>query len=102
MTLTGKVALITGGKRIGLVVARELAARGVDVGISYARSVAEANQAADAVRASQRRAEIFQADLSDPAAPAALVQSVADRFGRLDIGHHYARRRANARLAHVQ
>jgi NAD(P)-dependent dehydrogenase (short-subunit alcohol dehydrogenase family) len=83
--LTGKVALITGGKRIGLVVARELAARGVDVGISYARSVAEANQAADAVRASQRRAEIFQADLSDPAAPAALVQSVADRFGRLDI-----------------
>jgi NAD(P)-dependent dehydrogenase (short-subunit alcohol dehydrogenase family) len=83
--LSNKVALITGGKRIGQVVARELAARGVNVGISYARSVAEANQAADAVRASNRRAEVFQVDLADPAAALALVQSVADRFGRLDI-----------------
>ena len=33
MMLTGKVALITGGKRIGLVVAEELARRGVDVGL---------------------------------------------------------------------
>ena len=45
MVLTNKVALITGGKRIGLVVARELAARGVDVALSYARSKAEAEQA---------------------------------------------------------
>ena len=85
MTLTDKVALITGGKRIGLVVARELAARGVDVALSYARSKAEAEQAADTVRASKRRAATFAADLSQPAAAAALVQSVVDTFGRLDI-----------------
>ncbi len=85
MILTNKVALITGGKRIGLVVARELAARGVDVAMSYARSKAEAEQAADAVRASARRAATFAADLSQPQAAAALVQSVADTFGRLDI-----------------
>ncbi len=36
MDLTGKVALITGAKRIGSVVAGELAAHGADVAISYA------------------------------------------------------------------
>jgi NAD(P)-dependent dehydrogenase (short-subunit alcohol dehydrogenase family) len=85
VTLTDKVALITGGKRIGQVVARELAARGVDVGVSYARSKEDADRAAGAVRAANRRAATFQADLSQPAAAAALVQSVVDTFGRLDI-----------------
>ena len=85
VTLTDTVALITGGKRIGLVVARELATRGVDVALSYARSKAEAEQAADVVRASKRRAATFAADLSQPDAAAALVQSVVDTFGRLDI-----------------
>jgi NAD(P)-dependent dehydrogenase (short-subunit alcohol dehydrogenase family) len=83
--LTGKVALITGGKRIGAVVARELAARGVDVAFGYARSKAEAEQAAESVRALKRRAETFQADLSQPAAPPALVDAAAAAFGRLDI-----------------
>jgi NAD(P)-dependent dehydrogenase (short-subunit alcohol dehydrogenase family) len=85
VTLTDKVALITGGKRIGLVVARELAARGVDVAVSYARSKAEADQAADVVRGAKRRAVTFQSDLSQPDAPAALVQSVVGAWGHLDI-----------------
>ena len=85
MDLTNKTALITGGKRIGLVVARELAARGVDVALSYARSKAEAEEAAGLVRAAGRRAAAFQADLSRPDAATALVQSAADTFGRLDI-----------------
>jgi len=50
VNLTNTVALITGGKRIGLVVARELAACGVDVALSYARSKDEAEQAAAIVR----------------------------------------------------
>jgi NAD(P)-dependent dehydrogenase (short-subunit alcohol dehydrogenase family) len=85
MNLTNTVALITGGKRIGLVVARELSARGVDVALSYARSKAEAEQAADIARTAGRRAATFNADLSQPAAAATLVQSVVDTFGRLDI-----------------
>ena len=85
VTLTDKVALITGGKRIGLVVARELAARGVDIASSYARSKTEADQLAGEVRAAHRRAAVFQADLSQPSAAAALVQSVVDTLGRLDI-----------------
>ena len=85
MNLQNTVALITGGKRIGLVVARELAARGVDVALSYARSKAEAEEAAGIVRAAKRRAATFAADLSQPDAAAALVQSVVGTFGRLDI-----------------
>ena len=85
MELTNRVALITGGKRIGLVVARELAARGVDVALSYARSKAEAEETAGIVRAAGRRSATFAADLSQPDTAAALVQSAADTFGRLDI-----------------
>jgi NAD(P)-dependent dehydrogenase (short-subunit alcohol dehydrogenase family) len=85
VNLTDTVALITGGKRIGLVVARELAARGVDVALSYGRSKDEAEQAAEIVRGAGRRAATFAADLSDPAAAPALVQSVVNAFGRLDI-----------------
>jgi len=85
MDLHNAVALITGGKRIGAVVARELAARGVDVAFSYARSKDEADAAAAAVRAAGRRAAVFEADLSDPDAPGALVANVASALGGLDI-----------------
>ena len=85
MNLPGTVALITGGKRIGLVVARELAARGVDVALSYARSRAEAEEAASIVRGAGRRAAIVQANLAEPEACTALVQQVVAELGRLDI-----------------
>jgi NAD(P)-dependent dehydrogenase (short-subunit alcohol dehydrogenase family) len=83
--LTDKVALITGGRRIGAVVAAGLAAVGVDVALSYARSRDEAEETAGRVRAAQRRGEAFQADLSQPEACEALIAAVADTFGRFDI-----------------
>jgi len=83
--LSDKVTLITGGKRIGLVVAGELAARGVDVALAYARSRTEAEQAAARVRAAGRRAAIFQADLSQADACEAVVASTVRELGRLDI-----------------
>jgi NAD(P)-dependent dehydrogenase (short-subunit alcohol dehydrogenase family) len=83
--LPGKVALITGGKRIGLVVAEELAKRGADVALSYARSRPEAEAAAERVRAAGRRAAIVQADLTKPEACDALVATVVAELGRLDI-----------------
>jgi NAD(P)-dependent dehydrogenase (short-subunit alcohol dehydrogenase family) len=83
--LTGRTALITGGKRIGVVVAGALAARGADVAICYARSRAEAEEAAGRVRAAGRRADVYQADLSNPDASSALIESVAKAFGRLDV-----------------
>jgi NAD(P)-dependent dehydrogenase (short-subunit alcohol dehydrogenase family) len=83
--LPGKVALITGGKRIGLVVAEELAKRGADVTLGYARSRPEADEAAARVRAAGRRAAIVQADLRQPDACRALVDTAAAELGRLDI-----------------
>jgi NAD(P)-dependent dehydrogenase (short-subunit alcohol dehydrogenase family) len=85
VNLTDTVALITGGRRIGQVVARELSARGVDVAFSYARSRGEAEAGAGIVRSAGRRAAAFQSDLSQPDSAAALVQSTVDTFGRLDI-----------------
>jgi NAD(P)-dependent dehydrogenase (short-subunit alcohol dehydrogenase family) len=83
--LTDRVALITGGKRIGLVVARELASRGVDIALSYARSQSEAERAAADVRSRGRRAAIFQVNLALPDECTALVENAAAAFGRLDI-----------------
>ena len=85
MDLKGTVALLTGAKRIGAVVAEQLARRGVNVALCYARSRAEADTAIERVRAQGVRGEIFQADLSDPPACAAVVDRVASTFGRLDI-----------------
>ncbi len=85
MDLQNKIALITGGRRIGVVVAAELAARGVDVALGYARSRAEADDAAGRVRAAGRRAVVVQADLAQPAACAALVASAVNALGGLDI-----------------
>ena len=83
--LADKVALITGGKRIGLAVATSLASRGVDVVLCFARSRPEAEQAAANVRAAGRRAEIFQANLASPDECETLVRTAAAAFGRLDI-----------------
>ena len=85
MDLKGTVALLTGAKRIGAVVAEQLAKRGVNIALCYARSRAEADAAIERVRALGVRGEIFQADLSDPPACAEVVDQVAKTFGRLDI-----------------
>jgi NAD(P)-dependent dehydrogenase (short-subunit alcohol dehydrogenase family) len=85
MQLEGTVALITGGRRIGHVVAAQLAAHGADIALSYARSRDEAEQTARSVRASGRRAEIIRADLSQAADCQAFVDGAADALGRVDI-----------------
>jgi NAD(P)-dependent dehydrogenase (short-subunit alcohol dehydrogenase family) len=85
MDLQNKIALITGGRRIGAAVAIGLAARGVDVALSYARSQAEALDAAERVRAAGRRSATFHADLSQVEDARTLVQSVVDALGGLDI-----------------
>jgi len=85
MNLQASVALITGAKRIGAVVASTLAARGVNVALSYSRSEVEARAAASSVEAAGAAAAIFKADLSSPDGCQALIEAVVSRFGRLDI-----------------
>jgi len=85
MDLKGKVALITGAKRIGADVARELAKRGADVAVSYARSKKEADDLVAELKSAGRRSAAYQADLTDPSACATIVNQAAADFGRLDI-----------------
>jgi NAD(P)-dependent dehydrogenase (short-subunit alcohol dehydrogenase family) len=83
--LGGRVALVTGAKRIGAALARALGERGCDVAVTYQRSREEAEQAASEVRASGARAHVVQADLSRPPDCEAVVASTVDALGGLDI-----------------
>lgn len=83
--LTDRVAIITGGKRIGSAIALELARRGMDVAMSFNRSRTEAEAAEAEIRRLGRRAFIYKVDLSERNEIAPFVsQAVAD-LGRLDV-----------------
>jgi len=84
MNLTGKVVVITGGKRIGRVVAQEAAARGADLVLSYRGSKQEAEDTVRDVRDRGRNAIAVPADVSRAADCAGLMSSATERFGRID------------------
>lgn len=85
MVPLNKVALITGGKRIGAVVATRLAKAGCDVALVYNRSRAEADETAAAVRDLGRRAFAIQADVTGENSCADAVSQTVRELGRLDI-----------------
>jgi NAD(P)-dependent dehydrogenase (short-subunit alcohol dehydrogenase family) len=85
MDLADRVALVTGGRRIGIVVARELARSGADVALVYRRSRPEADEAADAVRGAGRRALVLRGDLADADTCSRIVDETVRDFGRLDV-----------------
>lgn len=85
MDPTGKVVLITGGKRMGAVVATALAAAGADVALLYNRSRAEAEDTATAVRALGRRSVSLQADVTSEQDCSQAVEATVAQLGRLDI-----------------
>lgn len=84
MDFNGRAALITGGKRIGAAIARDLLQRGVNVALTFNRSKTEAE---DVVRAAPptARALAFAADLTKPGDCQRVVDAAAQAFGRLDI-----------------
>lgn len=85
-SLSGKVALVTGGSRgIGAAAARALARAGASVAISYASSEDKAVAVVRELAAFGVRAKAFRADQADTAQSAALVEQVIASFGRLDI-----------------
>ena len=86
MTMEGKVALVTGGSRgIGRAICLELARRGAAVAVNFAGNEAAAQETAEACRALGAQAELFRADVADPAACEELVKAVKKRFGQVDI-----------------
>jgi len=85
MDLTNRVALVTGGKRIGAGVALELARRGSDIGLCYNRSRSEAEATAASIEELGRRTFLKQANLTNAAECEAFVNESAAALGRLDV-----------------
>ncbi|GHO91136.1 oxidoreductase [Reticulibacter mediterranei] len=85
-TLTGKVALVTGGSRgIGAATARALAEEGADVAMSYVNSGAKARAIVCELEGKGVRTAAFRADQADPSQVEGLIRAVVERFGHLDI-----------------
>ena len=86
---TRAVALVTGAaRRIGRVIALELAHAGFDIALHHrgsdAPSLAEAEATAAELRTAGARVQLFAADFADPSATAALLPAIAQAFGRVD------------------
>lgn len=83
--LTDKVAIVTGGNGgIGLGMARGLAEAGAAVAV-VGRDESKSERAVAELREQGGRAVAVQADVSDAAAVAAMVDDVRGRLGRIDI-----------------
>jgi 3-oxoacyl-[acyl-carrier protein] reductase len=86
LRLDGKRALITGASRgIGRATAEVLAAAGAAVAINCARSVAEADGVAAALRAGGAEVEVIGADVADAAQVQAMFDHLRTRWDGVDI-----------------
>ena len=83
LSVTGKVALITGGSRgIGAATVKMFAAAGAKVMFNYQRSKGAADQV---IKSCGSRCAAVRADLNSTNAAAELVRATVERFEKLDI-----------------
>ena len=85
MNPKGKVALITGGARIGQVVASTLASRGCSIALTYRASRDAAEATAAAARAVGVDSVVLRADVTIESEIAAAISEIDKSLGRLDI-----------------
>jgi NADP-dependent 3-hydroxy acid dehydrogenase YdfG len=85
MSVTGKVALITGGgSGLGESAARILANEGAKVAV-LGRTADEIQEVAQSITSSGGEAIAVTADIAVPSEVEAAVQQIIDQWGRLDI-----------------
>lgn len=83
---TRPVALITGaGTGVGRACAIGCAELGFDVVINYSRSQTEAEETAQTVRGLGATALVIRCDVSREADVKAMIKSIEEQFGRLDV-----------------
>ena len=86
MSLVGRVALVSGGSRgIGAGICLALAREGADIAINYRRDEDAAREVQRQIRELDRRAEVYQAEVSDWEADRAMVEAVTRDLGPVDI-----------------
>ncbi|GAA4340387.1 SDR family oxidoreductase [Pigmentiphaga soli] len=86
MKLSGKTAWVTGADSgIGQAIAVTFAREGADVLIHYRSDRGGAEQTAAQVRTAGRRAEVVQADFSEPANVSAFFEQALQKIGAIDI-----------------
>ena len=77
-----KIALVTGGaRRLGRVIALDLAAAGWDVAVHFGSAAEQAERTVAQIRQTGRRSIALQADLSDEAAVDTLIERCATGLG---------------------
>jgi len=84
-SLKGKIAWITGGKRIGQKVAELLAQHGANVVLSYNRSRKEAQEAAGKLKKYKIKTLLVKADVSSEKDVSNAVAKIKKEFGKIDI-----------------
>ena len=85
-TLTGKIALVTGGSRgIGRAIALGLAEAGADVAVNFLTHEAEAGEVCAAIERAGRRAVAVQADVSVADEVSRMIDAVQARLGEVSI-----------------
>jgi 3-oxoacyl-[acyl-carrier protein] reductase len=85
-SLTGKVALVTGGGRgIGRAVSLALARAGCDVAVNYRERRHDAESAVNEIQKLGRRAIAIQADVSRGADVTELVRSAESELGPIEV-----------------
>ena len=84
--LSGKAVIVTGASRgIGAQVARRFGAAGCKVAVLYRRGADAAGTVARAIATAGGQGMVVAADIADPDAAKAAVDSVATKFGGIDI-----------------
>ncbi|TMV48367.1 SDR family oxidoreductase [Paenibacillus mesophilus] len=85
-SLTGKVALVTGGSRgIGAAIATRLAEEGADVAFTYLHAADKALSVVKKIEGTGQNGLAIQADSAVPEAVIRAVNQTAAKFGRFDI-----------------
>jgi 3-oxoacyl-[acyl-carrier protein] reductase len=84
--MTGQTAIVTGASRgIGRCVALALAEAGAEVVVNYARSAEAAEAVVAEILAAGGQAYALKADVAEEDAVEAMVKSVLERSGRIDV-----------------
>ena len=86
MSLEGKVALVTGsGRGIGRAIALKLASQGADIVVNFFRRREAAEKTAKDIEAMGVKTELIRANVGDPAKIDEMFDTIANKFGHLDI-----------------